>query len=462
MLYFDQFSEDRFGTVRQQIWSALHYPLHMAILLCVEGNTSLIVWNSAAQGLKWMWKMEPMSYSDPAHGFQDTADYLSYLNRSMYDINARFKSKYWNATYDWNRNFTAIENYTATYGFRTEEWNNKTGSIARRIFESAQVFVFEAHADSLAKLNAVTAPSSGPRNRLDGIFDVFNVTVMQFYIGGGAILLILAIMYWFNKLHKTKYEFGEMINRVVVGFSLMIVGVAAVIGNKTTSGFKFTVSEWVIPIVVLCLIAGKSLIRPTAKEKAYETTVLVFDNFLLAISSHLSRRRSHHRGGSWGESTVNNSPDDTVDLLSKYPNNSPNLDSGPPSAAFNKVHTSYSPYNSPQPPEQQFTAGASLRPGHDMYRTANSSAVTLNDIDGTGNMGFSYQNTPVSPLDHNGMNSGVITSTSYRQHSGEGNSKRNSRSGYDSLGVADEHDYDGNDYVQHPTRVRTIRDGAAF
>ena len=257
MLYFDQFSSDRFGTVRQQIWSLLHYPLHMAILLCVEGNTSLIVWNSAVQALKWMWSLEPLNYSDPAVGFDDTNAYLGYLNGTMYDINSRFRSKYWNTTYDWKLNLTAIENYTATYGFRTDEWNNRTGDVVRYLFDSAQVFVFEAHADSLAKLNAVTAPSSSPRSKLHSVYDVFNVTVMQFCIGGGAMLLILATMYWFNKLHKSKHEFGEMINRVVVGFTLIIVGVAAVIGDKTTNGLKFKASHWIIPIVVLLFVASK-------------------------------------------------------------------------------------------------------------------------------------------------------------------------------------------------------------
>ena len=183
MLYFDQLSNDRFGTVRQQIWSLLHYPLHMAILLCVEGNTSLIVWNSAVQGLMWMWSLAPSDYSNPGAGFNDTSDLLSHLNQGMWSIDARFNSKYWNATYKWESNFTAIENHTATYGFRSDEWNNRTGSLIRYIFDNAQVFIFEAHADTVGKLNAVSAPAMNPRQRLDRIFDVFNTTVMQFYIG---------------------------------------------------------------------------------------------------------------------------------------------------------------------------------------------------------------------------------------------------------------------------------------
>ncbi|KAF9693248.1 hypothetical protein EKO04_008836 [Ascochyta lentis] len=260
MLYFDQFSEDRFGTLRQQIWSLLHYPLHMAIVVCVEGNTSLIVWNSAVQALRFMWSLECEDYSDPADGFDDSTTYVAYLNQSMLGINARFRSKKWDKAYDWTLNLTAIDNYTTTYGFKTEEWNNKTGDLVRSLFTKAQVFVFEAHADTLAKLNAVSPPSTATQRpkatQLEAIYDVFNVTVMSFYISAGAMLLVLAILYWFNKMHKTKYEFGEMINRVVVGFSLIIVGVAAVIGDESTEGFKFKASHWIIAIVVLCFVAG--------------------------------------------------------------------------------------------------------------------------------------------------------------------------------------------------------------
>ena len=45
VLYFDQIEHDRFGTIRQQIWAILHYPLHVAILLTVEGSSMLILWN---------------------------------------------------------------------------------------------------------------------------------------------------------------------------------------------------------------------------------------------------------------------------------------------------------------------------------------------------------------------------------------------------------------------------------
>ncbi|KAF3051838.1 hypothetical protein E8E11_007927 [Didymella keratinophila] len=309
MLYFDQFSEDRFGTLRQQIWSLLHYPLHMAIVICVEGNTSLIVWNSAVQALKFMWSLECEDYSNPADGFDGANAYVVYLNNSMDSINNRFRSKKWEKNHDWNLNLTAINNYTEMYGFQSETWNNKTGDLVRTLFTKAQVFVFEAHSDTLAKLNAVTSVNlAATRNsqqeassRLEAIYDVFNVTVMSFYIGAGAMLLVLAILYWFNKMHKTKYEFGEMINRVVVGFALIIVGVATVIGDKSTKGFKFVTSHWMIAIVVLSFV-----------------TVLFLDNILLALSRKTSRRNTR-RGTSWGNSTTSTTDTSTLTLLPRLP-----------------------------------------------------------------------------------------------------------------------------------------------
>lgn len=251
------FSGDRFGTVRQQLWSLLHYPLHMAIVLLVEGNTSLIVWNSAVQALKWIWNLQPDDYSDPASGFDNSTTYVSALNQSMYDINGRF-TKHWDAVYDWSSNLTAIDNYTSTYGFRSDEWNEKTGSLVKYMYTNAQIFVFETHSETLGKLNAVSAPSNSREATLDSVFDVHNVTVMQFYIGGGAMLLLLAVMYWFNKIHKTKYEFGDIINRLVAGFAMMVFGVAIVMGDKTVHGFKFRASHWLIPIIVLWFAAGKT------------------------------------------------------------------------------------------------------------------------------------------------------------------------------------------------------------
>lgn len=49
MLYFDWYSHSHFGSIRQQIWAILHFPLHLMLVLQVEGASQFIVWRKVAE-----------------------------------------------------------------------------------------------------------------------------------------------------------------------------------------------------------------------------------------------------------------------------------------------------------------------------------------------------------------------------------------------------------------------------
>jgi hypothetical protein len=42
MFYFDNQPKQHYGTIRQQLWSVLHFPLHIAIVLVVEGSQQIV------------------------------------------------------------------------------------------------------------------------------------------------------------------------------------------------------------------------------------------------------------------------------------------------------------------------------------------------------------------------------------------------------------------------------------
>ncbi|KAE9966283.1 hypothetical protein BLS_007116 [Venturia inaequalis] len=282
MLYFDQIEHERFGTIRQQIWALLHFPLHVAILLCVEGNTSLIVWNSAVQGLKFVWTLKPMlEQGSPSLAFTSDNAFLSNFNSSMWAIDKQFKTKSWAASYNWTSDLTTISNVSSTYPFRSPSWNNAVAPIINKSFQAASVFVFQSHQETLNNMIAVMPE---PGDELHAVYRIFDVAVLYFYSGAAAMLLILAVCYWFGKLHKTKYEFGEIINRTLVGFTLLVIGISTVLSDRTETGFKIAASNWIIPVVV----TGFSF-------------VIVLDNVLLTIMTvtHKSRNtfstpNTHH------------------------------------------------------------------------------------------------------------------------------------------------------------------------
>lgn len=42
-LYFDHMQEEHFGSVKQQTWLSLHFPLHLVLVLVLQGVSLLIV-----------------------------------------------------------------------------------------------------------------------------------------------------------------------------------------------------------------------------------------------------------------------------------------------------------------------------------------------------------------------------------------------------------------------------------
>lgn len=273
MLYFDQIEHERFGTIRQQIWALLHFPLHVAILLCVEGNTSLIVWNSAVQGLKFVWTRKPMlDQGWPSLAFASSDAFISTFNSSMWAIDRQFQTKSWATSYNWTSDLTAISNVSSTYPFRSPSWNNAVAPIIHKAFQAASVFVFESHQETLSNMIAIMPK---PGDELNAVYRVFDVAVLYFYSGAAAMLLILAICYWFGKLHKTKYEFGEIINRTLVGFTLLVIGVSTVLSDRSETGFKIAASNWIIPVVVIGF-----------------AFVIVLDNVLLTVMTLTHKRRN--------------------------------------------------------------------------------------------------------------------------------------------------------------------------
>lgn len=90
VLYFDQIEHDRFGTIRQQIWTILHYPLHIAILLTVEVSNQFITFWIARENINGLMKRFPIYYEYTGN---DTTAFVSRLNESLIYFNGNFKEK---------------------------------------------------------------------------------------------------------------------------------------------------------------------------------------------------------------------------------------------------------------------------------------------------------------------------------------------------------------------------------
>jgi hypothetical protein len=181
------------------------------------------------------------------------------------------------------------------------------------------------------KMVAVMPKITDDEAALKAIYAIFDVVVLYFFVCAGGMLLLLAIMYWFGKTSKTKYEFGEMINRTIIGFVIPVVGVTATLTNKTVTGFKFVASDWLIPIVLLGYLI-----------------VVVLDNTILTVAYLTNKHR--RKSDRWSGGTYVRSPDgeddddDHVNLVNDSKFDFPTVARERPSSAYSR-NTAYQPYD---------------------------------------------------------------------------------------------------------------------
>lgn len=287
MLYFDQLDEEgKMGTIRQQIWALLHFPLHCAIVLTVEGNTSLIPWNSAVQGLKLVWSLRPSPDDAPSTAFASNSAFVSYLNDSLWEISNHFKSYKLVDEYNWTVNLTSINDIAQNVTFNSDEYFSSTAPIIDEIFDYAANFVFKTHDATMYKMLEVTSSksSTGGHDSLKSIYEIYDIITLYFYISAGATLLLLSAMYWFGKPHHTHSEAGGPLVRIIIGSLLIGSGCLAVFVDKSTSGYKFQQSTLLIPVVAVAYLV-----------------VIAFDTVFTFFSEHPETGAIiFHRGGRRG------------------------------------------------------------------------------------------------------------------------------------------------------------------
>lgn len=250
VLYFDQIEHDRFGTIRQQIWAILHYPLHVAILLTVEGSSMLILWNVIEKIDNLIWDWYPTDYDawDFSKYYSNTAGVIQFVRQGIENVAASFKDD--NLLYAYDRNITAIED--VKYKFGSEKYNVAVGQIINDIWYDMERVAFNSF--------GVEAPEAqqtqGQYAQSNALYEIFNEVWVYFFIAGGSFLIILAVMYWFGKTHKSRGEWYSIAVRAIAGVGL-VLGCLNNWVNYYTSSANFVNSPWPMLTMMLGYFVGE-------------------------------------------------------------------------------------------------------------------------------------------------------------------------------------------------------------
>lgn len=263
VLYFDNIDHHRFGSIGQQVWTLLHFPAHVAILLTVEGSSALIIWNACRAAIVWITEEALPSLSDPSKGLDTAADFLNRINSTYFETERRYYYYDLADVYEtFNEDLTKLNSTKASYA--TPEWATEVRPILQKMSSYYEYFIYQNFGAEGPDLQLDREKDYGQKVQL--YEDGFKFTVMYFYIAAGALLFILAFLYWFGRKRKTGTEWFSIGVRIFAGMCLPLM-VISPLQEKDDDSFRFRFAALLIPIVALALLL-----------------VIIVDNIVKAIS----------------------------------------------------------------------------------------------------------------------------------------------------------------------------------
>ena len=172
------------------------------------------------------------------------------MNLTTFDN--RFKRLELLDDYDYTKNLTTISGLKNITTFNTEGWNT-TNDILNDLYDGLLAFVFYNFNIEIPEAELSKAKTGD--DRIAALQGVFITVFYYFFIAAGGLLITLGVMYWFGKSHKSRWELLSIVVRVLSGIALALVSLSSL-----QEFFKLFYSPWLIPLVVIVYLIGKSSI----------------------------------------------------------------------------------------------------------------------------------------------------------------------------------------------------------
>lgn len=254
MLYFDSIDHERFGSIRQQIWCLLHFALHVAILLTVEGQSALIIWDACERAVSWFGAALP-STSDPATGYGNLTALVNAVNKTLLDTETRYNYKKLSKYYDYKSDLKALQN-TQNLTYASEKWNETASEILTTMKANVEYFLFVDNFNSEAPKEV--EETEDPVQKVLIIYEGYRIVFEYFFIGAGILLIMLAIMMIFGNTKKKADEWASIILRLIGGIGVPFFSVIAFLEQpEQTTGFRFDNSGTIIPLAACSFLLVK-------------------------------------------------------------------------------------------------------------------------------------------------------------------------------------------------------------
>jgi hypothetical protein len=270
MLYADQTEKKRVGRLRQEIWTVLHFPFHIAILLVCEGQATLTVWVKVWDMASPILNLLDDPIFNPIYNAVNTTTLPPYPSASALaafgnNLNQTITGIY-NLIYPEDQVTAYDPTYVSTYNAMIA-----TNGTWDDLYSGAYNLTFQTFQDlcSFFEFDPEGADASGPpldpTDAFNGIIEIFLTVFTYFFIAAGFTLILLTILLTLGRIEKFRSELINMAFRYIVGIGLAclaFMNLPSLVNSDNPAILNYLSTPWIVPTVCICYVTGKST-RPS-------------------------------------------------------------------------------------------------------------------------------------------------------------------------------------------------------
>ncbi|KAK6354930.1 hypothetical protein TWF696_004058 [Orbilia brochopaga] len=279
MLYFDDEPNYVYSTVPQQIWAILHFPFHLGIVLFVEGQQQLMIWQSIIVGLNSLGAKLQKAYTD---GGQSKGGQIANLVLGVIDDFFSEEQAHVVASNPaFNFNLAPLRDSTDP-NFISQQLDKLWDLCAYAIFSGYNIKAPSGNQDLY-----------NSDNKFEGFSQIYVLVVVYFFVAAGVFLLILALFTYLMRWPKDRYEWLHIVYRATFG---VIIGLIALVATNARRVKSLLTGPWIVPMMMLLLLL-----------------LLIIDKLtILAAFKYSDRKLNHHR---WLTGRENEEPEVEPELV---------------------------------------------------------------------------------------------------------------------------------------------------
>ncbi|PTD04385.1 hypothetical protein FCULG_00001677 [Fusarium culmorum] len=268
LIYFDWMKNPYLPKFRQQLWTIIHYPLHLALCLFIQGFTQLVIWTKVFNVIKTIdfdittkimrnifetivknfFTLFPPQYIETQEAVITALDKFSTINDT-----------FWVPFFGWTETQLDKDMPDAKqFQILTESLQGLGNAMTNAILETFKINLV-SEVQEYNEAHNITEQTGAEfeadlSNRLDARFHlIFNYT----YIAAGISLIVMVALAVMSRTTRwSKWAITRHIIFVLLGIGTSLV---AIVKYNQERAEKYQTSGWMIPVITLVWVTALAL-----------------------------------------------------------------------------------------------------------------------------------------------------------------------------------------------------------